>query len=395
MEIDFSDKIKELLNSTKKIGKNLSFSKASEEPEGAETKEHEKKETKKDEKMEHPAEAQICPDCKKPESECECEDDAEESDSKKSCASEKIEKYIQRRCEVHNKLNEKQLSLSQVLKVLKRGLKEYENNYRPGRSRAEWAFARVNAFFRMASNKDVDFAYAKADSDLLSDLETSDNFSFSNFKDIEFQLAKISCLEAGLTESEMNSSFAAEEKKKNKTLNKPFRLPSGSNKKFGVYVKNDKGNVVMVKFGDPNMEIKRDDPERRKSYRARHNCESPGPKWKANYWSCKMWSSKPVSKVTSSECDCTCGACDREDDIQDLIELEGAKKGLWDNIREKKKRMGKNYKPAKSGEEDRPSKDAWKKAQAEEYEWDGEEEFNQEELLSLDPSLASVEEVDE
>lgn len=78
--------------------------------------------------------------------------------------------------------------------------------------------------------------------------------------------------------------------KEGKTLNKPFRLPAGSNKKFGVYVKNEKGNVVVVKFGDPNMEIKRDDPERRKNFRARHQCDTnPGPKWKARYWSCRMW----------------------------------------------------------------------------------------------------------
>jgi hypothetical protein len=80
------------------------------------------------------------------------------------------------------------------------------------------------------------------------------------------------------------------------TLNKPFRTPDGP-KKFAVYVKNDKGNVVKVTFGDPNMEIKRDDTERRASYRARHNCSDPGPKWKANYWSCKMWADKPVSKI--------------------------------------------------------------------------------------------------
>jgi hypothetical protein len=85
-----------------------------------------------------------------------------------------------------------------------------------------------------------------------------------------------------------------------KTLNKPFRLPSGSKKKFGVYVKNPKGNVVMVKFGDPNMEIKRDDPDRRKNFRARHQCDSnPGPKWKARYWSCRMWEGgKSVTQVT-------------------------------------------------------------------------------------------------
>jgi len=89
----------------------------------------------------------------------------------------------------------------------------------------------------------------------------------------------------------------AVEKKQNVKLNKPFRTPDGP-KKFSVYVKNDKGNVVKVNFGDPNMEIKRDDPERRKSYRARHNCDNPGPKWKANYWSCKMWSKTNVSDLT-------------------------------------------------------------------------------------------------
>ena len=59
--------------------------------------------------------------------------------------------------------------------------------------------------------------------------------------------------------------------------------------KFKVYTKNEKGNVVMVRFGDPNMEIKRDDPGRRASFRARHNCDDPGPKWKARYWSCYQW----------------------------------------------------------------------------------------------------------
>jgi hypothetical protein len=72
------------------------------------------------------------------------------------------------------------------------------------------------------------------------------------------------------------------------TLNKPFRTPDGP-KKFSVYVKNEKGNVVKVNFGDPNMKIKKNIPERRRSFRARHNCDNPGPKWKARYWSCKAW----------------------------------------------------------------------------------------------------------
>ena len=77
-------------------------------------------------------------------------------------------------------------------------------------------------------------------------------------------------------------------------LNNPTK---GDRKKYKVYVKNDKGNVVKVEFGDPNMEIKRDDPARRRSFRARHNCENPGPKWKARYWSCKFWSAKSVTDL--------------------------------------------------------------------------------------------------
>ena len=72
------------------------------------------------------------------------------------------------------------------------------------------------------------------------------------------------------------------------TLNNPMRTPKGP-RKFAVYVKNEKGNVVKVTFGDPNMEIKRDDPGRRASFRAIHNCDNPGPKTKARYWSCYQW----------------------------------------------------------------------------------------------------------
>ena len=72
------------------------------------------------------------------------------------------------------------------------------------------------------------------------------------------------------------------------TLNKPFRTPDGP-KKFSVYVTNEKGNVVKVNFGSPDMSIKRDIPARRKSFRARMRCDTPGPKWKARYWACKSW----------------------------------------------------------------------------------------------------------
>jgi hypothetical protein len=77
------------------------------------------------------------------------------------------------------------------------------------------------------------------------------------------------------------------------TLNKPSQ---GDSKKFKVYVKNAKGKVVKVNFGfggksakGKRMVIKDKNPKARAAYRARHNCKNPGPKWKANYWSCKAW----------------------------------------------------------------------------------------------------------
>ena len=90
-----------------------------------------------------------------------------------------------------------------------------------------------------------------------------------------------SCYDHVITESEYQGRKVK--------LNDPFRLPTGSTKKFGVYVKNEKDNIVKVTFGDPNMGINRDDPAARKSFRARHNCDDPGPKTKARYWSCFQW----------------------------------------------------------------------------------------------------------
>ena len=69
-------------------------------------------------------------------------------------------------------------------------------------------------------------------------------------------------------------------------LNNPTK---GDIKKFKVYVRNDKGNVIKVEFGDPNMDIKRDSPERLKAFRARHNCDQKKDKTTAGYWSCKFW----------------------------------------------------------------------------------------------------------
>lgn len=81
-------------------------------------------------------------------------------------------------------------------------------------------------------------------------------------------------------------------------LDKPFRLPAGSTKKFGVYVKSG-DKVKKVTFGDPNMEIRRDDPDARANFRSRHSCDTATDKTSARYWSCRMWESgTSVSEMT-------------------------------------------------------------------------------------------------
>jgi nicotinic acid mononucleotide adenylyltransferase len=94
-------------------------------------------------------------------------------------------------------------------------------------------------------------------------------------------------LDYPMCEEEINE---AEYQGKDVKLNDPFRTPGGP-KKFAVYTMGPNGKVVIVRFGDPNMEIKRDDPDRRSNFRARHNCDDPGPKYKARYWSCYQWRS--------------------------------------------------------------------------------------------------------
>jgi len=93
-----------------------------------------------------------------------------------------------------------------------------------------------------------------------------------------------------IDESDM---FEAEYQGRKVKLNKPMR---GDVKKFKVYVKNEKGNVIKVNFGHggtsadrPTMRIRKSNPKARKSFRARHNCANPGPKTKARYWSCRAW----------------------------------------------------------------------------------------------------------
>jgi len=222
-------------------------------------------------------------------------------------------------------------------------------------------------------------------------------------KNIELDFSekiKAALLKGEGNEEEVSEEIWAAESNKGKKLNKPFRT-SGGPKKFSVYVKNEKGNVVKVNFGDPNMEIKRDNPARRKSFRARHGCDNPGPKTKAKYWSCKMWSKKSVTNVTKgSEEEALINSLDESDSeltdeqkklppaIQKSIlkkqgknpglkkpkdepkkskEESDAKRGLWENIHRKKQRIkdGSGEKMRKKGDKGAPTEKQIKQAQKE------------------------------
>jgi nicotinic acid mononucleotide adenylyltransferase len=188
--------------------------------------------------------------------------------------------------------------------VYDRGMAAWKTGHRPGTTAQQWAFARVNSFITKGSG-----TWGKADSDLAAKVRSNEEFSkFAEAleygtdalrkkyaKDTPGQSEETCCddCEDEITEDVDWEKIVneAEYQGKSVKLNDPFRTPDGP-KKFGVYTMGPNGNVVIVRFGDPNMEIKRDDPDRRASFRARHGCDDdPGPKYKAKYWSCYQWRS--------------------------------------------------------------------------------------------------------
>ena len=118
--------------------------------------------------------------------------------------------------------------------------------------------------------------------------ENIKEYDVENYEDLKEFIHFLKNMKEDITEAEYQG--------RDVKLNKPMR---GDVKKFKVYVKNPKGNVVKVNFGhggtsakkagEETMRIKKDNPERRASFRARHNCENPGPRTGARYWSCKAW----------------------------------------------------------------------------------------------------------
>jgi hypothetical protein len=107
---------------------------------------------------------------------------------------------------------------------------------------------------------------------------------------------KLVLLDLPFIDEELSES---EYRGKDVDLNKPFRTPSGP-RKFSVYTKNEKGNVVKVGFGQPGMRVNNADPKKAKSFRKRMRCDKPGPKWKAKYWSCNVGRYAKMLNLSSS-----------------------------------------------------------------------------------------------
>jgi len=126
------------------------------------------------------------------------------------------------------------------------------------------------------------------------DIELSENFNIETgivgFTDdgviVEADESMLEFLDLNGVLLESEELDEAEYQGRKVPLGKPMQ---GDVKKSKVYVRKPNGKVVKVNFGDKNMKIKKSNPKRRKSFRARHNCDNPGPRWKARYWSCRAW----------------------------------------------------------------------------------------------------------
>lgn len=164
----------------------------------------------------------------------------------------------------------------------------------------------TETYLKVALKKEYELVKASTDEEISSLNEDLETFEYC-YEDDDFMRDFIET-EAG-------------EKKKNVKLNKPFRTPGGP-KKFAVYVKNDKGNIVLVRFGQPGVKIKSSNPERLKSFRARHNCDDPGPRWKSKYWACKTWTNKKVSEIVASEYQTEENYKDIFDNVEEITEQE-------------------------------------------------------------------------
>ena len=210
--------------------------------------------------------------------------------------SKEVTAQLQAKVKEHNaKGKGSKATLGMLKAVYRRGAGAYSTSHAPKMSRHGWAIARVNAFLKLLRSGRPSNPNYTTDNDLLPKghpRKSKAEEAEAGFKYQDPKTGEIYEYERkGIYRKDgrvLVPARAAEYQGRKVQLGKPFRTPKGP-KKFSVYVKNPKGNVVKVNFGDPNMKIKKSDPARRKSFRARHNCDNPGPRHKARYWSCRKW----------------------------------------------------------------------------------------------------------
>jgi hypothetical protein len=132
----------------------------------------------------------------------------------------------------------------------------------------------------------VDNAYSKGEEPIDNPIDDYDELDVEQ-EDMDDFISYLKSYSDELLEANCNCVYEAEYQGREVKLGKPMQ---GDVKKFKVYVKNPKtGKVIKVNFGQKGMNIKKDNPERRANFRARHNCDNPGPRTKARYWSCRKW----------------------------------------------------------------------------------------------------------
>ena len=169
---------------------------------------------------------------------------------------------------VRKKAKETGIPYSILNQVFKRGKAAWKTGHRPGTTPDQWGYARINSFATGGKTRTT------ADKDL-----------WKKYQEYKKKKKKKTKSEEHLQEAKYQG--------KTVKLGDPIRNPAGSKKKFRVYVTHPKtGNVVKVEFGDPNMEIKRDDPKRRAAFRSRHGCDAvtyEDDRHTPKYWSCRMW----------------------------------------------------------------------------------------------------------
>ena len=186
-------------------------------------------------------------------------------------------------------------------KVYDRGMAAYKTGHRPGTTAQQWAFARVNSFVTKSAG-----TWGKADADLAKQVRgesvKEETPCWNGFKQVGMKTKGgkqvPNCVpEETTTEAccddcdDLYDHVIAEAEYQGKKvqLNNPIRTSENPNKKFKVYTMGPSGKVVVVRFGDPDMGINRDDPKARAAFRSRHSCEEKKDKTTAGYWSCYQW----------------------------------------------------------------------------------------------------------